>query len=41
MKELSFVKNNIKIFRFYIGDVRDKKIDWAINEDIDVVIHKT
>ena len=40
MKELSFVKNNIKIFRFYIGDVRDKnRLEWAINEDIDVVIH--
>ena len=24
MKELPFVKKNLKIFRFYIGDVRDK-----------------
>ena len=24
MKELPFVKQNEKIFRFYIGDVRDK-----------------
>tara|TARA_X000000950_G_scaffold289548_1_gene415450 strand:- start:17155 stop:18141 length:987 start_codon:yes stop_codon:yes gene_type:complete len=40
MKELSFVKKNLKIFRFYIGDVRDKnRLQWAINNDIDVVIH--
>ena len=40
MKELPFVKNNLKIFRFYIGDIRDKnRLQWAINDDIDVVIH--
>ena len=40
MKELPFVKKNNKIFRFYIGDVRDKeRLEWAINKDVDVVIH--
>ena len=40
MKELPFVKNNQSIFRFYIGDVRDKsRLEWAINDDIDIVIH--
>ena len=40
LKEESFVKNNHKIFRFYIGDVRDdKRLDWALNEDIDIVVH--
>ena len=40
MKELPFVKQNEKIFRFYIGDVRDKdRLKWAINDDVDIVIH--
>ena len=40
MKELPFVKNNQSIFRFYIGDVRDKsRLEWAINDDVDIVIH--
>jgi len=40
MKELPFVKSNIDIFRFYIGDVRDKnRLEWAIQENIDIVIH--
>jgi UDP-N-acetylglucosamine 4,6-dehydratase/5-epimerase len=40
MKELPFIKNNIHIFRFYIGDVRDKnRLDWAIQENIDIVVH--
>jgi len=40
MKELPFVKKNNKLFRFYIGDVRDKdRLKWAINDDVDVVIH--
>ena len=40
MKELPFVKLNPSIFRFYIGDVRDKsRLEWAINDDIDVVVH--
>ena len=40
MKELPFVKSNPSIFRFYIGDVRDKnRLEWAINDDIDVIVH--
>ena len=40
MQELSFVKSNLDIFRFFIGDVRDKnRLEWAINDNIDVVIH--
>ena len=40
MKESSLVKSNLSTFRFYIGDVRDKnRLQWAINDDIDVVIH--
>ena len=40
MKELSFVKTNEKIFRFFIGDIRDKdRLRWAINDDVDVLIH--
>ena len=38
MKELPFVKSNLNIFRFYIGDVRDKnRLEWAIQENIDIV----
>ena len=40
MKELPFVKANIDKFRFYIGDVRDKnRLDWAISESVDIVVH--
>ena len=40
MKELPFVKNNISKFRFFIGDVRDRdRLDWALQEEIDVVVH--
>ena len=40
LHELPFVKNNISIFRFFIGDVRDiSRLNWAIGEDVDVVIH--
>ena len=39
-KEAEFVKKNYSKFRFYIGDVRDdKRLDWALNEDIDIVVH--
>ena len=39
-KEAEFVKKNHSKFRFYIGDVRDdKRLDWALNEDIDIVVH--
>ena len=40
LKEAEFVKKNHSKFRFYIGDVRDdKRLDWALNEDIDIVVH--
>ena len=40
MKELPFIKKNLHLFRFYIGDVRDKnRLDWAIQENIDIVVH--
>jgi UDP-N-acetylglucosamine 4,6-dehydratase/5-epimerase len=40
MKDHDYVKKNLKIFRFFIGDVRDKeRLDWAINHDIDIVVH--
>ena len=40
MKQMSFVKKNLNIFRFFIGDVRDKdRLNYAINEDVDIVIH--
>ena len=35
-----FVKSNNSLFRFFIGDIRDKeRLDFAIDENIDVVIH--
>ena len=40
LKEEEFVKKNQSKFRFYIGDVRDdRRLDWALNEDIDIVVH--
>lgn len=40
MKDLPLIKKNEKLFRFYIGDVRDKdRLRWAINDDVDIVIH--
>jgi UDP-N-acetylglucosamine 4,6-dehydratase len=40
MKELPFIKNNISRFRFFIGDIRDRdRLDWALQEEIDVVVH--
>ena len=40
MKELPLIKKNEKLFRFYIGDVRDKdRLRWAINDDVDTLIH--
>lgn len=36
----SFVKKNLSIFRFLIGDIRDKeRLNFSINEDIDCVVH--
>ncbi len=38
--ELPFIKKNISIFRFFIGDIRDKsRLNWALEGDVDVVIH--
>ena len=38
--ENSIPKNKKKIFRFFLGDIRDKsRLSWAITEDIDVVVH--
>ena len=40
MQQSSYVKKNKKIFRFLLGDIRDKeRLNFAINENIDVVIH--
>ena len=40
IKSLDYVKNNINLFRFFIGDVRDKdRLDFAINDEIDVLVH--
>ena len=40
MQQSLYVKNNKKIFRFLLGDIRDKeRLNFAINENIDVVIH--
>ena len=40
MQELPFVKSNLGLFRFYLGDVRDKnRLEWAIQENIDIVVH--
>ena len=34
------IKKNLSIFRFLIGDIRDKsRLDFSINKDIDVVVH--
>ena len=38
LKNINIVKKNENIFRFFIGDVRDKsRLDWAINNDIDIM----
>ena len=40
MQELPFVKSNLDLFRFYLGDVRDKnRLEWAIQENVDIVVH--
>ena len=36
----SLPKNKRDIFRFFLGDVRDKsRLNWAINEDVDILVH--
>ena len=40
LKDSSIVKKNEKIFRFFIGDVRDKnRLMYALNDDVDIVVH--
>ena len=40
MQQASFVKKNDKIFRFFIGDVRDHdRLNYAITDDVDVIVH--
>jgi len=40
LKDIKFIKENISIFRFFIGDVRDKdRLEWALQDDIDIVVH--
>ncbi len=40
MQENEIIKKNQSILRFLIGDIRDKdRLDFAIQENIDVVIH--
>tara|TARA_B100000424_G_C22930628_1_gene495078 strand:- start:108 stop:1085 length:978 start_codon:yes stop_codon:yes gene_type:complete len=40
MQQSSYVRKNKKIFRFLLGDIRDKeRLNFAINKDIDIVIH--
>ena len=40
MKNLPIIKKNLSRFRFFIGDVRDiNRIDWALSDDIDILIH--
>ena len=38
--QASIPENKKGIFRFFLGDVRDKnRLNWAITEDIDVIVH--
>ena len=40
LQELPHIKKNLSIFRFFIGDVRDKdRLDWALQDEVDVVVH--
>jgi UDP-N-acetylglucosamine 4,6-dehydratase len=40
MLNLPFIKKNLSIFRFFIGDIRDiSRLDWALSRYDDVVIH--
>ena len=40
LKNSDIVKNQPELFRFFIGDIRDKeRLDFAIDEDIDIIIH--
>ena len=40
LKEIPEIKNNLEIFRFFIGDVRDKdRLKFALTPNTDVVVH--
>ena len=40
LREIPEIKNNLDIFRFFIGDVRDKdRLKFALTTNIDVVVH--
>ena len=40
LKNLKLIQENLKLFRFFIGDVRDKdRLRTAINEEVDIVVH--
>jgi UDP-N-acetylglucosamine 4,6-dehydratase len=40
LKNLKLIQKNLKLFRFFIGDVRDQdRLRTAINEEIDIVVH--
>jgi len=40
MQNLPIIQKNISKFRFFIGDVRDMdRVDWALTEDVDVLVH--
>ena len=40
MQNLPIIKKNLSRFRFFIGDVRDiDRINWALEEGIDILIH--
>ena len=40
MQQLPYVSENPNLFRFYLGDVRDKnRLNWAISEEVDFVLH--
>ncbi|NMN67075.1 UDP-N-acetylglucosamine 4,6-dehydratase [Candidatus Pelagibacter ubique] len=40
LKNLKLIQENLKLFRFFIGDVRDKdRLRAAINEEVDIVVH--
>lgn len=40
LQQLPWIKKNKKIFRFFIGDVRDeKRLLFAMDNEIDIVIH--
>ena len=37
--ELPYIKKNLEIFRFFIGDIRDRSRLEALSSEVDIVIH--